>query len=215
MENENSNIVIDTGEYSIKAGFAGEADPRVIFPTLSGKPKANSLMGGGGSGSYYGDEAKSKQGTLSLTNPIQGGSITNWEDMERLWSYTFTSQLNTSSEDANVLLTGTPYGSKNDIEKMATFMFESLEVSNLYFASQEVLALYASGKTTGTVINSGEGITSVMPIYEGAPITGAGCRIQLAGKDITDYLKVLLKEKGHDYKTPIEMDIVRDIKEKL
>jgi actin len=76
-----------------------------------------------------------------------------------------------------------------------------------------VCALYASGKTTGVVLDSGEGITHTVPIFEGFSIPSAIQRVDLSGADITTYLTQLLKERGLSFTTPAELEIVKDIKE--
>ncbi len=75
-------------------------------------------------------------------------------------------------------------------------MFEKFNVSSFYLALQQVLALYASGKTTGVVLDSGYSLTSTVPIYEGFALSHAIQKMNLAGKHLTDYLMELMKEEG-------------------
>jgi actin-related protein len=100
-------------------------------------------------------------------------------------------------------------------ETMTRILFETFNSPAFYVSMDATLSLYANARTTGIVISSGDWVAYTVPIYEGFPIPRAIRRLDIAGIDLTNYLMKILIERGYDFTTPADREIVRDMKEKL
>jgi len=216
MDEMECAAVMDNGSGMLKAGFAGDDAPRTVFPSIVGRNHYQGVMVGmGQKDAYVGEEAQSKRGILSLEYPIEHGIITNWDDMEKVWNHAYFEELRVAPEETPTLLTDPPLNPKANREKMTQIMFDGFNVPVMYVAIQAVLALYASGRTTGNVFDIGDGVSHMVPVYEGFAFPYCIERLNLAGRDITAYMRTILTERGYTFTTTAEMEVVRTIKEKL
>ncbi len=212
------SIVIDNGSGVIKAGFSGDPQPNVKFPSIVGKPRTDKQMIGVESKSeYIGDEAQKMRGVLNLAYPIKSGIVTDWDNMEKVWEYCFSNELRVDPSEHKVLLTEAPMNPKANREKMTQLMFETFQVQGLYVAIQAVLSLYSNGRTTGLVCDSGDGVTHTVPVFEGFSIPHAVKKNFIAGRAITDHMVNLLQAEGISEQGGKSAwnQIVRKIKEDL
>ncbi|XP_074874148.1 actin, cytoplasmic-like isoform X1 [Carettochelys insculpta] len=213
---ELSAVIFDNGSGLCKAGLSGEQAPRSVIATLVGYPKSKAIMFGAGHREYYvGEEAQSKRGILSFKYPMEHGIVTSWEDMEKIWWHLFKHELKMKPSERPVLLTEAPLNTRSNREKMAEIMFEGFQVPALFVALQALMALYASARTTGLVLDSGDGVSMTVPVYKGHCLLHGVSRLDFAGRDITTYLAQLLLETGQSFVSTAEKEIVKDIKEKL
>lgn len=170
-------------------------------------------VGGGKSGvvGAHGSMSRSVDSSYSLQYPIRHGQIASWDLMEAYWRQCFFRYLRCEPEVHPILLTEPPLNAPENRELTAEIMFETFHVPRLYIAVQAVLALVASwldekvtsgskGTTgrnplTGTVIDSGDGVTHIIPVVDGYAIGGAIRHVPIAGREITHYLQQLFRER--------------------
>ena len=209
------HIIIDNGTGYCKAGFSNEEGPRTVIPSCVGYPKYSDVIYNYSDKKefYVGEEANRKRGILKLNYPMENGVINNWDDMEKIWGYIFTNELRAAPEEHNVMLTEAPFNPKENREKMAQIMFETFNVPNFFIYIQAILSLYSAGKYTGFVLDSGDGVTHSVPVFEGYCLPHAIIRHDVAGRDLTEYMIKLLYETGFRCYSTAEKEIAKKIKE--
>ena len=209
------NIIIDTGTGYCKSGFSTEEFPSSIIPWLVGRPKYSSGRVGFEKKKFFvGNEAAAISGVLNMNNPISYGVVNNWDDIEKMLGFIFSSELKVEPSEYNILLSETPMNPKENKEKLAQIMFENFNVQGLYIELESLLSLFSAGKDTGISVDLGDGISHFVPIYFGCSLPHAIKRINLAGRDLTEYMEKLLGKKGYSFSTMAEKEIIKDIKEK-
>jgi len=162
-----------------------------------------------------GDMAAKVRSMLQITYPLENGIIRNWEEMQYIWDYTFEEKLKINPRECKILLTEPPLNPIANRKKMLEVMFEKYQFSGCYVAIQDILTLYAQGLLTGVVVDSGDGVTHVVPVYEGFALPHIVKRLDVAGRDITRYLIKLLLLRGYAFNRTADFETVRQIKEKL
>jgi actin-related protein 2 len=211
-------IVCDNGTGFVKVGHAGANFPSHIFPAMVGRPilrfeekidnvELKDIM--------VGDEASRLRSFLDIKYPLENGKVANWEDMGHLYDYTFFEKLKINPKECKIMLTEPPGNPTSNREKMVQTMFEKYGFKGCYVAIQAVLVLYAQGLLTGVVVDSGDGVTHIVPVYEGFSLPHLTKRLEVAGRDVTKYLIKLLQARGYYFNRTADFETVRQIKEKL
>lgn len=211
-------IVCDNGTGFVKCGHAGANFPAAIFPSMVGRPimrfeekidnvEIKDIM--------VGDEAARLRSMLDIKYPLDNGIVRNWDDMLHVWDYTFYEKLKIDPSECKVMLTEAPMNPKKNREKMIETMFEKYNFKSAYIAIQAVLVLYAQGLLTGVVVDSGDGVTHIVPVYEGFALPHLTKRLDVAGRDVTKYLIKLLQLRGYYFNRTADFETVRQIKEKV
>jgi actin beta/gamma 1 len=209
-------VVIDNGSGVTKAGRAGDDKPSAVFPCIVGRPKSGSVIPGSENKDLYiADEAQKLRGVLNVSYPVEHGIVTNWEDMIKIWEHTIYNELRVEPAECSVMFTEAPMNPKANREQMIDIAFNTFNFKGFYVGIQAVLAMFSTGRTTGIVLDSGDGVTHAVPIYETYSVPHAVTKAMLAGRDVSAYLMKILTERGWNFETTAQFQIVRELKEKM
>eukprot|EP01128_Nolandella_sp_AFSM9_P009012 TRINITY_DN5653_c1_g1_i1.p1 TRINITY_DN5653_c1_g1~~TRINITY_DN5653_c1_g1_i1.p1 ORF type:complete len:404 (-),score=116.62 TRINITY_DN5653_c1_g1_i1:78-1256(-) len=214
----NNVVICDNGTGFVKCGFAGSQFPTAIFPSLIGRPMLRyeeKVEGIEIKDIMVGNEASAARKLLKLSYPIENGIVKDWDDIAHVWDYTFNEQLKIDPKECKILLTEPPLNPHKNRQLMLQNMFEKYQFKGVYVAIQAILTLYAQGLLTGVVMDSGDGVTHIVPVYEGFSLPHLTRRVDIAGRDVTKYLIKLLLLRGYAFNRTADFETVRMIKEKL
>lgn len=235
-------VVIDCGSGYTKMGFAGNIEPQFVIPTCVANSAQKGRSQGMASSHaqatgvqaemdfYIGDEAYARKDSdrYLLSYPVVKGRIEHWDDMERFFQQAIFRNMRVTPEEHNFLLTEPPFNTPENRELTAEIMFETFNVKGLNFGVQAVLALYAqwvndvkvsddtmgsSPDLTGMVVDSGDGLTHVIPVADGYVISSCIQEIPLGGKHVTEFVSDMLRDRGEPVPPEQRLEAARQIKE--
>mmetsp|Transcript_484 Transcript_484/g.966 ORF Transcript_484/g.966 Transcript_484/m.966 type:complete len:399 (-) Transcript_484:245-1441(-) len=214
-------VVCDNGTGFVKVGYAGENFPRSIFPSMVGRPilRAEEAVAEGVvlKEVMVGDEAADPKvrHSLDCAYPVEEGRVKNWDDMMHLWNYTFYDKLAINPGDHKILLTEPPMNPVKERQQLVTTMFETYGFDQVNISIQAMLTLYAQGLFTGVVVDTGDGVTHTVPVYDGFVPQNLIKRLNVAGRHITTYMIKLLLLRGYAFNRTADFETIRQIKEKF
>jgi len=203
-------IVCDVGTSSLKLGYSSDRAPREVISSVIGRSQTKA-----GSNDYIcGNQALKQRRELQCSYPIEGGVVRKWDDMELLLDHAIGKLDNNQNSESRILITEPPLNPIDNKSKMLETMFESMNFGAVNVSNQAVLVLYAQGLLSGMVIDCGEGVTQIVPVYEGFVPHHLIKRHPIVGQKITSYLSSLLQLRSNS-KFTSDLETVKDIKETL
>lgn len=205
MSDTGQTIVLDNGSSMCKVGFAGDCAPSKVFPIAASREKSTHILC---------DQNGTHLTNSSLKYPIESGTITSWDDMEKIWHHVFYEELCIDPSDHPLLISDHHnefFIAKTQREKTMHVMFETFSVPSFYVDSSTRLALYGSGRVTGVTMDCGDGVTDICCVYGGNEVSSSIRSLCIGGRDIGMYLERQLNNIPSNSKK----EIIRDIKEKL
>jgi len=229
------SVVIDIGSGFTKMGYAGNLEPQFVVPTCVANSvnKSTSVHLSHSQATfaemdfYIGDEAYQRKDSdkYLLSYPVSKGRIEKWNDMERFLGQAIYRKLRCTPEEHNFLITEPPFNTPENREHTAEIMFETFNVPGLHIGVQAVLALYGQWKNslaneedvsaglTGLVVDSGDGLTHVIPVADGYVIGSCIKEIPLGGKHVTEFISDMLRDRQEAVPAELRLEAARQIKE--
>lgn len=221
LVSSSTNIVIDLGSSSIKCGYNGENVPRIVVPNVIGRHKKNHInLLTPDNKIYFGNEAIYNSSNLDVEYPKikTKGKIksnkNNLEIYEKLFEYIFSDELKVKADEYYIFIIDSLYSTTKERVTIAEILYEKFRIYSLHFEPQSVMSLYSTAKTSGVVLESGEIITEVVPIFEGYVIPQGVCTSNIAGKFMTERYINTYKSDLERNKVSFQYDMARNIKEK-
>ena len=212
----NLTVVLDIGQFSAKAGFAGEDMPSQVFFTIVGSPKYRQIdyeyAGIRKDDFYVGNEIQSI-GLYKIFYPINKGIIQDWLSFEKIIDYIFYN-LRVDPSLVNVLFAVHPLFPHSDLKKLFELFLEKYQCNAFYPVLDSMLTLYAGGFQTGLVVEIGDSLTRITPIYQGYKLDHAIKHIDISGRTLTRFMEKILGERGFSADSSIRRELVRALKEK-
>jgi len=218
-QNLNKQIIIDLGSSEIKAGFLGNPPEIKRLPNIIGENLCKINPSIINKPHYISSECEQYYSDLSIRNPIQRGNFLNEDDIPLIFEYIFSQLgLNLEQIKEHPLLITEPLNNKySNSENISQILFEKMNIPALIFAKQPLLSLISTGYSTGIVLESGSDITQSCVSYEGYLIENSCLRFDYGGKDVSNTLNILLKQRNSDINYINFFDdikVLNDIKEK-
>jgi len=192
---EAQDVVITIGARTTAAGFAGDDQPGVVFPTVIGypKPDAGVMIGMGQKDFYVGDEAMAKRGMLDLVYPVRYGRIVgSTEEMKKLLHHVFYNELRVNPKECRVLVAISDVVGPSSARKILTLLFNEFNVEAAYIKSLAALSVYASGRTAALAVNMTHEGGNVVPVVAGTVLADYVVKLPRGIEHQALYMRLLL-----------------------
>eukprot|EP00004_Rigifila_ramosa_P002377 TRINITY_DN12483_c0_g1_i1.p1 TRINITY_DN12483_c0_g1~~TRINITY_DN12483_c0_g1_i1.p1 ORF type:complete len:831 (+),score=183.13 TRINITY_DN12483_c0_g1_i1:123-2495(+) len=202
-EHDRVSLVVDNGTHSLRAGFAGDLNPRCVLPS--------SLL-------YALEGLDGIEHQPSWANyrdsPFNKADI-DWDHASTMWDYLFSFALSAFPQERDVVMVEPSLVTVAGRQKMKEILFEEYSVGRLSLQPAPLLALLSTGQSTGVCVQWGNSL-SVQAISDGYVLPHASQSRNFGGNHLTElFLKMLRQEQGMTLTLPEQINEARQIKESL
>lgn len=194
----NKNVVVmDTGGSTIKIGFAGDENPRKVFPNCKAKYKNDTQA-------LFGDMLceRSDVFSLRLSRPFEKGYMININLQKEIWNRAFEHVLKINPKDYSLIVVEPMFNFESIRKEMRNCLIEQFKFKHVIFKKSAELAIIAdnvenfekksSQAKTAVIVDIGFSFTHIVPIFDGNILIDSVIRIDFGGKAMTNLFKELL-----------------------
>lgn len=212
-----TTIILDIGSAKTKVGFRGDEEPRSVFPTITGVPINPEMIGVGCKNHYVGSCVMDQLGALKISRPIVEGTVADMDHIDKVIHHAIYNELRADPSEYTMLMTDKLFSPKQQREDICMLMFENYGIQGYSVYNQCLLAMYgnqALDSITGVVVDCGDGLTEIVPIYEGFVLYNQARKTKLSGNFVTELLKQQIQMKSWIAETSGDFLTLRKMKEK-
>lgn len=206
-------IVCDIGASSIKIGFAGSLTPEQVVPTIVAIPRRREAI----QDVLLGKEAMSTQRRkdYSFLYPIdEYGVVQNWTALEIILQHSLHAIGIDCCHNHKILFAKSFYMTRSDIQCLLDLFFKKFQFAAVSMHEQAALVLYTQAVDTGIVVELGETMASIIPVFHGFAIPKLNRRMEVGGRSISQFLAQLLKRCANHMNRFSDLETVRELKER-
>jgi actin-related protein len=178
-------VVLENGSTIMKGGFIGDDAPRSIFSSRVGRHRGRSDRLIVGEDFLRAGDAVAD---VRQRPVVERGIVTDWHAMERLLHHQFFAELRAPPSENAVCHTESPTAPRAHRERLLELLFETFDTPHVQIVNSAKASLFASGRGTGLILDSGGGVTHAVALFEGTVMHHGVRLLDLAGNDVSDVL---------------------------
>jgi actin-related protein len=187
-------VVLEINDRYVRAGFSPNHFPTFEIPAIVGRKLQSQAQGISQADQaptqviLVGDKCQDSEirHLLAITHPVHMGAVQSWEDMFHLLDYTFQRLGINNRINCHHISFSNFCSRESDLQNMVQAMFERYHFSSVYLADEAMVSLFSVGLLTGVVVDVGEAITRITPVFEGGMLLGRTKYLNLAGRNVTE-----------------------------
>lgn len=174
----------------MKVGFAGDEAPRYLERAVVGYSQNYAITASeDNKENFVGERALDKENFLNIYECLDDNYEYNLKRLEILWHDLFYEKMRVDITDFPMIISLSSFFDEKKRGDVTACIFETFNVPSIYTINSNVSGIFAEGKTTGMIMDSGYSGTYATNIFEGYPIHDNQVFNNKGGKNLNNQLK--------------------------